>query len=290
MPPPMRIFISQSGPRSQALAEILQPFIRQILPNADLWMAPTGIEKGTRYAQELTDSLRSAGGGLICLTPENRFEPWIHFETGVLSRPPASRVWPFLLDVTDDQLGPQLGQFQNTKATQGDVLLMIKSMNTTIATAMGGEPRPEGDVESLFRLMWPSLEERIAAIKAMAVDAPVKRRLPEEVMADVLSSVRDAGRQGANDSWRVAKTLALVGRLYQKLTGEPAPSMNELAELQRLDEAAARLGSVITIPPGKTFVTGGAPFMDITAGAGEALTTRFMRDVSKDQGSDPPQS
>src|SRR5262245_3692235 len=140
----MRLFISQSGPRSQALAAALEPFVRRLVPGSQPWMSPTGIEKGTRWGVELASSLKEAGAGLVCLTPENLNSAWILFEAGALSREPQNRVWTFLLDVQNDaQLGPQLSQFQNTKAERADVLLMIKAMNRTIATT----PNTEDDLE-----------------------------------------------------------------------------------------------------------------------------------------------
>src|SRR5687767_3321645 len=110
----MKIFISQSGDRSKALALALEALVRRLIPGADPCVSDTGIDKGARPLAEIATSLGEAGGGIICLTSENLTKPWILFEAGALSRQPTDRVWTVLLDIENAQVEPPLGQFQHT--------------------------------------------------------------------------------------------------------------------------------------------------------------------------------
>jgi hypothetical protein len=105
----MKIFISQSGDRSKALALELEALVRRLIPGADPWVSGTGIDKGSRPLTEIAMSLGEAGGGIICLTSENLSKPWILFEAGALSRQPTDRVWTVLLDIKNAQVEPPWG-------------------------------------------------------------------------------------------------------------------------------------------------------------------------------------
>jgi len=225
----MKVFISQSGPKSLTLGQAMQTFVRRLIPGSEPWLSPSGIEKGTRWISELTESLEGAAAGLICLTPHNLTAPWILFEAGVLSHDRSRRVWTFLLDVRNEQVGPQMGQFQATGTTRDDVLLMVKSMNEQIATA----PRTEGDLEYTFNLMWPELETRIAEIRAMPAEGAPETRSLDLMVAELLGSIREINRQSDQDSWQVSKTMMMLSELYRALLNKKAPSFKELLDIQR---------------------------------------------------------
>lgn len=107
-----KVFISQSGARSLALAEALQGFVRKLVQATDPWVSRTGI------ATELDDNLDQAGAGIVCLTSDNLDARWILFEAGALSRT-GKKVWTVLLDVEPADVVPSLSQFQHTRAGEG---------------------------------------------------------------------------------------------------------------------------------------------------------------------------
>lgn len=197
----MKIFIGHAGDRSRALAEELRVFVRKLLPATDPWVSTLGIEKGSRWREELAGNLEHAGAGIICLTSDNLDNPWILFESGALSQKPADRVWTFLLDVKNVQVPPPLDQFQHTEATKADVLQMIESINKTVET-----PRIVEDVRELFELLWPSLEQKIGDFCKMPSTTPKPPRSELEMMVEVLEVVRDISRR--IDSDRAAAALA----------------------------------------------------------------------------------
>src|SRR4051794_15387683 len=110
----MRIFISWSGDRSLCLAKALETFVRRVIQTSKPWVSAGGIEKGSRWSNELFANLRDADAGIICLTSENLTAPWILFEAGALALKPHERVWTVLLDITNPDVDRPLGEFNHT--------------------------------------------------------------------------------------------------------------------------------------------------------------------------------
>ena len=82
----MKIVISWSGERSKAIAEIFRLWLPCCLQYIEPWMSDSDIPKGKRWALELAGQLAGANFGLVCLTPENLYSPWVNFEAGALSK------------------------------------------------------------------------------------------------------------------------------------------------------------------------------------------------------------
>jgi hypothetical protein len=82
----MQVFISWSGQRSRAVAEVLRTWLPKVIQSLDPWMSDEDIDAGSRWLADVTTSLNQAKVGLICVTPENQHKPWLLFEAGALSR------------------------------------------------------------------------------------------------------------------------------------------------------------------------------------------------------------
>jgi hypothetical protein len=225
----LKTFISHSGVRSRSLAEELESFVRRLVPSSNPWISPTGIDKGTRWGAELAQSLGDSSAGIVCLTPENLKEEWILFEAGALSREPSDRVWTFLFDVKDSDLPAPLAQFQNTKATKADVLLLMQSINRVV----GGNLVKDADLVYMFEKLWPELDKRMTEIRAMSPEREPEQRPDRDIIREVLTTVRDLGKQSSEDSFRVAKTLAMLHQIYRQVLGTNAPSLDELVAMQK---------------------------------------------------------
>src|SRR5262249_20805424 len=135
--PKMKVFISQSLPRSLALATTLESFIRKVVPGTEPWVSESGIDKGARFMSEIRENLNQATGGIVCLTRENLNERWILYEAGALSTKVTDRVWTLLLDVDHSEVAPPLSEFLHTKADRSDVLKMVRSIHKTVVAAEG---------------------------------------------------------------------------------------------------------------------------------------------------------
>jgi hypothetical protein len=103
----------------------------------------TQIEKGSVWFDEVTDALDVARAGLICLTPENRRAPWLHYEVGALARKlrdggRKGAIFTFLLEPT--ALESPLSAYQATVAERADTRRLVES----IVRAMGLEDAAKG--------------------------------------------------------------------------------------------------------------------------------------------------
>ena len=234
----MKVFISQSGERSLALATTLESFLRKVVQNVEPWMSKTAIDKGARFPEEIRNNLSESEAGILCLTSDNLDERWLLFEAGALSLKPADRVWTFLLDVPYGQVKPPLSDFQHTKAEKAEVFELVKSIHKTVSAKE--KSTKDSDLMELFETFWAKeLEPKIGELqKKGPATTGTPLRPPAEIMAEVLETVRDVHRQGQQDSWRVSKTMMLLTQLYRITTGTPAPSMKQLMAM-REEQAAA---------------------------------------------------
>jgi hypothetical protein len=82
----MKVFLSWSGERSKAAAQILRQWLPDVIQSIEPWMSAEDIDAGARWNSELTNKLAETRCGIICLTRDNQLAPWVHFEAGSLSK------------------------------------------------------------------------------------------------------------------------------------------------------------------------------------------------------------
>ena len=96
----MKIFISWSGERSEAIAKALREWFPLVLHFLQPWLSGSDIEAGERWSIEIAKELENCKFGVICITRENLGSPWILFEAGALAKSMQDgRVIPLLLDL-----------------------------------------------------------------------------------------------------------------------------------------------------------------------------------------------
>ncbi len=110
-------------------------------------------------------SLKKHHIGIICVTPENMFAPWVMFEAGALSRSGESgRVIPLLLSMTVPELTGPLSQFLSAEVTKDDMLGILRSLNNE------GNPRqPDDAVSDILDHFWPELRDAMASVANMSI-------------------------------------------------------------------------------------------------------------------------
>src|SRR5262249_18500658 len=97
----MKVFLSWSGERSRAVAELLSAFLPRVLQAVDPFMSAHDIEPGASWVAALDAHLDAHTFGVLCLTPENLAAPWILFEAGALGKTGGeSRVVPYRLSLS----------------------------------------------------------------------------------------------------------------------------------------------------------------------------------------------
>lgn len=181
----MKIFISWSGERSEALAKALREWFPLVLHFVEPWLSKSDIEAGERWSIEIAKELENCNFGVICITRENLNSAWILFEAGALAKSMQDgRVIPLLLDLDFKDVSGPLAQFQAKKVDSTGIKELVLSLNKAASA-----PVPEPQLDKLITALWSDLEKQIAGIPKTA--AAQKHGRPQgEILEELVSSVR----------------------------------------------------------------------------------------------------
>jgi hypothetical protein len=186
----MDIFISWSGPRSEAVARALHGWLPKIINAFKPWLSSADIDKGARWSTDVAVRLQAAKAGIICVTPSNLRADWILFEAGALSKTLQNTfVCPLLIGLQPADVKGPLAQFQATRTTKEDVLRLLKTLNT----GLGDAALADAHIEEAFEVWWPKLD---AEFNKLPVDDSSARphRSDRDVLEEILGLVRSQSR------------------------------------------------------------------------------------------------
>jgi hypothetical protein len=189
----MRVFISWSGDRSKALAEIIRQWLPSVIQAIKPYFSPDDIAKGTRWSSEIAGELAQSRVGLICLTSDNLDAPWLMFEAGALSKGlDKANVIPILFNVDPTDVKGPLTQFQAARFDKRDIKKVISTINAQLAdNALATEV-----IDSVFEVWWPKLEERVRAELGRSDDrAEESIRSDRELLMELLELTRTFSRR-----------------------------------------------------------------------------------------------
>ncbi len=134
----MKVFISWSGERSRRIAEVLHQWTPLVINAAEPWLSTADIDKGARWSIDVAATLEQCSVGILCVTAENQFAPWLIFEAGALSKSlSAAYVCPLLVDLAIADLSGPLTQFQCTTLDKQQLLHLLSTINQSIDEGQG---------------------------------------------------------------------------------------------------------------------------------------------------------
>lgn len=224
----MKVFISWSGERSRAFANVLRDWIPNVIQAIKPWMSDVDIDKGSRWSKDIALQLEESKVGIICLTPENLEAPWILFEAGALSKSlEKSYVCPFLFKIDPSDIKGPLVQFQATEANKNDTQKLIHTINQ----ALEGDAIPKEKLDEAFEVWWPKFEKNLEKIPDIETIKEPKRS-DREILKEILELVREQTRGIKSDS-RVGKDYFdyLVKERYIKSFDQiPKEDMEKIIE------------------------------------------------------------
>jgi hypothetical protein len=121
----LKIFVSWSQKRSQALGQALVDWIPLVLPNVNFWMSADDIPIGTPWYSSIGTSLLQCRFGVVCVTPENADSAWLSFEAGVIlgAMRDTAKICPLFLGVPE--LSGPLPHFQGTDTSKAGIRKLI---------------------------------------------------------------------------------------------------------------------------------------------------------------------
>ena len=193
----MKIFLSWSGQFSRDCAAVLYEWLPTVFQNAKPYMSAKDIEKGDRWSIDIATELADTNYGVICVTSDNIAAPWIMYESGALSKSLAvSRVSPILFATSpSDLVASPLLQFQATQFEKGEVLSLLKSINSF---ALSTEQISPEILQKAFHRGWPELESEIGVVLRRHMtrtsgnqkEKPVTQQEIRAVLEEILSNTR----------------------------------------------------------------------------------------------------
>lgn len=185
----MKVFISWSGQRSRAVAELLNSWIRCVLLATRPWLSTRDIERGALWFSEINDQLQDTSVGIVCLTQSNRTKPWILFEAGALAKGlSSSRVCTFLIDLRPSDLKDPLAQFNHTLPERESVWELVRTLNN----CLGESTLDERILQQVFDTYWPQFEASFTEILAEPETETIAHepRNNEDMLAEILELTR----------------------------------------------------------------------------------------------------
>jgi hypothetical protein len=164
---PLKVFLCWSGDRSLALAKALIDWLPTVVQGCELFLSARGIKAGDPWREKLATNLETMHFGIICITRDNAYAPWLLFEAGALSKrhqQADARVVPFFLDDPVRDSHP-LGGYQGKSADKPGTLELLNAVWDACGGWLG-----DGGValrKELFERRWPALEAEIARVRQL---------------------------------------------------------------------------------------------------------------------------
>lgn len=212
----MKIFISWSGKRSKAVAELMSDWLKCVIQASQPWISTRDIDRGAIWFSEINDKLKDTSVGVVCLTQENKNKPWILFETGALAKGlTTNRVCTFLIDLQTTDLQDPLGQFNHTTPDKSSVWELVRTING----CLNENSLDERILVQVFETYWPQFEMKFEkALDSTPPEEVVPPRSEQDILSEILNTtrslthrIRDLESQGnyksnsSNINTRVAK-------------------------------------------------------------------------------------
>jgi hypothetical protein len=135
--------------------------------------------------------LGTVQAGIICLTPQNLTNYWIHFEAGALANRvfEETRVMTYLIGIKNPSaLRPPLSIFHaRIAADPVQTLKLVKDVNR----ATGSTVDPDR-LKKRFEKFWPELKQALEEAKPDDDDEPPEREI-RDMVEEMLGTVRSVG-------------------------------------------------------------------------------------------------
>jgi hypothetical protein len=173
----VKVFISWSGNLSHKIAMALQKWLPKVMEKVEPFISSENIPIGKSWREVAFNALENSTVGILCLTKENLFSPWMLFEAGALfNKTKQSLVIPFLIDLDYSEIAGPLKEFQGSNISNKSMdedkkedeekrKETIKKLVISINNACGSESIPEAPLDNWFDKCYPDLKEKIDTIR-----------------------------------------------------------------------------------------------------------------------------
>jgi hypothetical protein len=256
----MRIFISWSKDYSKAVALAMSDWLKDVFPGIETFVSDVDIRKGARWGNEIVAELNKCNFGLVCLTPDNLKEPWIHFESGALSKQLTnSALYTFLVGgLQYSNIDGPLQSFNHTIANKEDVYKLVIAINEAQKQAK----REEARLRTAFEKYYGDLE---ATLEKARESAPASKAAPAKpeigaMLEKILETTAYIAKNLPAESLESVGFGTLIANQLRRQSLQANPAALELAEF--LTEQSNTFNSPIE------FIGLGNPYVAKLRGAG----------------------
>lgn len=225
----MKVFISWSGVRAQAVAEALREWLVRVIQRLEPWVSSADIRAGARWQDEISGILSSTKVGVLCLTPENLDSRWLNFEAGALAKAidDATYVCPYLIGLDPADISLPIGQFQAKRADYEGTKALVKTINS----ALKDGALPEAQLEDAFETYWPRLWHTLENLPARESEAQ-HRREPLDLLEEILQIVRGLARD--RQSARVDEVTSIMTKNLERALDQITDRVDSVSSLRSL--------------------------------------------------------
>ena len=224
----MKVFISWSLPRSEALATFMRQWLGDLIQPLHPWVSTEDLRKGTAWYPGIGDQLREMAAAIVCVTPENIHEDWLLFEAGAAAGP-GHPLFTYLVDLEPEDIDGPLAHFNHTSGDHDDTLKMVVDINK----ALEKEGLDPVVLKRQFERMWGDLEKVLEEVCGMEADLPkAPKRETDDMIAEILNLVRQDSRDRAVEGG-IAKILSAA-------SASVLPSVDQLKQAFPRDSTLSR--------------------------------------------------
>lgn len=270
----MKVFISWSGRRSKAVAEYLSDWLKCVIQSLQPWISTRDIDRGALWFNKITEQLGQTSIGIICLTGENKTQPWILFEAGALAKGLSqNRVCTLLVDLEPKDIEAPLSQFNHTVPTKEGMRSLVATLNA--AQEQGLE---EKVLNEAFETYWPKFQAQVEIILQNTEGVvPQEPRQAESILSEILDLTRGlSARVSSLEDNLPSRHLDTLQRYLSSrdaalnsILDPDAPSTSSSATPKSW---GLGLGKPVTIPPSRIVAKNGIKGGLAAAAAGESAS------------------
>lgn len=216
------IFVSWSGDKSKAIAEVLKEYLEACFQKVEVFFSKD-IPSGRKFLDEIGQTLEAAVAAVVVVTPDNANSQWLNFEAGAIGNAKGpggknKKVICLLVGYKSegDYAGP-LSQFQN-------VLLDDAGMSDLIVSLAADVGVDTTRFASLFKNEWESRKTAFEELRDQTSHSGKTRRSDREYLEEILTLTRHMA-QDRNDSAhgnrkRIPGTVVQIKDDYMLVQGE----------------------------------------------------------------------
>jgi hypothetical protein len=190
----LRVFISWAGKQAETIGQGFREYLPDVVNGVEPFISRSDIDKGRRWDDVLTSSLRESPCAIVCLTPVSLASIWVAFETGAISHAAGgrqaaeSRIWTYLLELENEalRLSP-FAAYQSTTATEEETFRLVKSINQLSGDVVSAD----SSKRKFDKLLWPKFSEVLKKAREIPGKSGTPTRISEaEILPEILLTVR----------------------------------------------------------------------------------------------------